>query len=174
MACRSPASPRRKKVRAEKSCFKRMAHYIFDSQNIIHKEFLPEGRTLNAAWCIEILIRFIKRLRSVNPFHKTYPNTHSKVHEFCSLQCSLSHRQYRQTVPGKKGARMQIEHPPLYSTDFNPPNFFLFVRLKLALKGKRLDDTLNIQQNRPRTLNAIPKEDFLQSFQNIIADLRGA
>ncbi|GFX22520.1 hypothetical protein TNCV_2784561 [Trichonephila clavipes] len=38
------------------------------SQNITHKEFLPEGgTTMNAARYIEILIRFMKRLHRVRP-----------------------------------------------------------------------------------------------------------
>ncbi|GFT37299.1 histone-lysine N-methyltransferase SETMAR [Trichonephila clavipes] len=40
---------------------------------------------------------------------------------------------------------VQIEHSP-YSPDLNPPDFFLFRRLKLALKGKKPDDILDIQR----------------------------
>ncbi|GFV42801.1 hypothetical protein TNCV_841551 [Trichonephila clavipes] len=65
----------------------------------------------------------------------------------------------------KKGA-VQIELPP-YSPDLNPPNFFLFFRLKLALKGKIFDDIPDIQRNVARLLNSIPKEDLLQSFQDM-------
>ncbi|GFX24036.1 histone-lysine N-methyltransferase SETMAR [Trichonephila clavipes] len=79
--------------------------------------------------------------------------------------CSPSNNQYRQTVPGKK-REVQIEHPP-YSPDLNPPEFFLFPRLKLALKGKRFNDIPDIQRNVTRLLNSIPKEGFLQSFQNM-------
>ncbi|GFU38055.1 hypothetical protein TNCV_4275631 [Trichonephila clavipes] len=49
MEWRSPASPHRKNVTAEKSPVKTMIITIFDSQGIIHKEFLPEGTTLTAA-----------------------------------------------------------------------------------------------------------------------------
>ncbi|GFY00805.1 hypothetical protein TNCV_2141971 [Trichonephila clavipes] len=39
----------------------------------------------------------------------------------------------------QKKVRVQTEHPP-YSPDLNPPDFFLFLRLKIALKENRLDD----------------------------------
>ncbi|GFV42468.1 hypothetical protein TNCV_289551 [Trichonephila clavipes] len=60
----------------------------------------------------------------------------------------------------KKREVAQIEHVPS-SLDLNPPDFFLFLRIKLVLKGKRFDDIPNIQQNVKRLLNLIPKEDFL-------------
>ncbi|GFU96276.1 histone-lysine N-methyltransferase SETMAR [Trichonephila clavipes] len=57
----------------------------------------------------------------------------------------------------------KVEHPP-YSPDLHFPDFFLFPRFKLALKGKRFDDIPDIQRNVTRLLNSILKEDFLQSF----------
>ncbi|GFW79838.1 uncharacterized protein TNCV_3898391 [Trichonephila clavipes] len=65
---------------------------------------------------------------------------------------------------GKKG--VQNEYPS-YSLDLNPSDFFLFPRLKLALKGNRFDDIPDIQRNVTSLLNSIRKEDFLQSFQNM-------
>ena len=61
---------------------------------------------------------------------------------------------------------VQIEHPT-YSTDLNPPYYFLFPLLKLVLKQKRFDDIPDIQRNVTRLLNIITKEDFLQSFQDM-------
>ncbi|GFW57630.1 hypothetical protein TNCV_2925491 [Trichonephila clavipes] len=55
----------------------------------------------------------------------------------------------------------------LYSKYLNPPDFFLFPRLKLALKGKRFYDIPDIQRNMTRPLNTIQKEDILQSFQDM-------
>ncbi|GFV95040.1 histone-lysine N-methyltransferase SETMAR [Trichonephila clavipes] len=52
----------------------------------------------------------------------------------------------------------------VHSPDLNYPEFFVFPRFKLALKGKRFDDILNIQRNVTWLLYSIPKEDLLQSF----------
>ncbi|GFW56518.1 histone-lysine N-methyltransferase SETMAR [Trichonephila clavipes] len=63
---------------------------------------------------------------------------------------------------------MQIEHPP-YWLDLDPLDFFPFPRLKIAVKGKRFHDIPDIQRNVARFLNPIPKEDFLQSFQDMFS-----
>ncbi|GFU65907.1 histone-lysine N-methyltransferase SETMAR [Trichonephila clavipes] len=65
-------------------------------------------------------------------------------------------------------AKRGVESPP-FSPDLNPPDFFLFPRLKIALKGKRFDDIPDIQRNVTRLFNSIPKEDFLQSFQDMVS-----
>ncbi|GFW69247.1 uncharacterized protein TNCV_2366251 [Trichonephila clavipes] len=103
----------------------------------------------------------MKRLRRVRP---PVPTTRLMV--FCSRQCLPSDSKYRQTVSGKKGDGAQIKRPP-FSPDLNPPGFFLFRRLKFALKGKRFDDISDIQENVTRLLNSILKVNFLQSFRNM-------
>jgi hypothetical protein len=44
-----------------------------------------------------------------------------------------------------KKAITTIEHPP-YLPDFAPADYFLFPRIKRALKGQRLDDIKAIQR----------------------------
>ncbi|GFV71048.1 hypothetical protein TNCV_946411 [Trichonephila clavipes] len=75
------------------------------------------------------------------------------------------------TVPGKKGGR-SIGTSSI-SPDHNPPDFFLFLRLKFTLKRKRFDDIPDIQRNVTRLLNSIPKEDLLQSFQDMYSRSQG-
>jgi hypothetical protein len=41
-------SPRPKKLKFRKSRIKTMLIIIFDSQGVVHKEFVPEGKTVNA------------------------------------------------------------------------------------------------------------------------------
>ncbi|GFV84707.1 mariner Mos1 transposase [Trichonephila clavipes] len=156
MEWRSPASPGWKKVRAEKSRMKTMLNTLFDSQSIIHKKFLPKGMTMNAARYIEILTRFMKRLRRVRP---QYTQQSSRL--FIQAMLTLTQLISSNSSWQKKGV-IQIEHPT-YSPDLSPPDFLLFPLLKLALKGKRFD----IQRNVTRLLNSIPKVDFLQSFQDM-------
>ncbi|GFW08618.1 histone-lysine N-methyltransferase SETMAR [Trichonephila clavipes] len=131
---------------------------LFESvSGIIYKEFLLERTTVNGARYIEIATRFMKRLRLST----------TKIMVLRSRQCSPSDSQNHPTVPDKKGV-VQSEHPP-YLPNLNPPGFFLFLRLKLALKGKRFDDIPDIQRNVTRLLNSIPKEDFWQSFQDMFS-----
>ncbi|GBM19912.1 hypothetical protein AVEN_2856-1 [Araneus ventricosus] len=46
---RGPVSPKSKKARSEKPCIKTMLVVFFDSEGLVHTEFLPEGTTLNAS-----------------------------------------------------------------------------------------------------------------------------
>ncbi|GFU50318.1 hypothetical protein TNCV_301511 [Trichonephila clavipes] len=97
--------------------------------------------------------------RNFDTFHDTsrpgtIPVCTTRFMVFGTRQCSPSHCQYHQTVPSKKkGVCVQIEHPP-FSQDLNPIDFFLFPRLKLALKGK---DILDMQRNVTRLLNSFQK-----------------
>ncbi|GFU27258.1 hypothetical protein TNCV_1694181 [Trichonephila clavipes] len=146
-----------------KSCIKTMFITFFDSQGIIIYKvlFLPEGTKTKAARYIEILIRFMKRLHSVRP------STHNKDNGLLFMtMLALTQPMSSNSSWQKKGERLQIERPP-FSPNINPPDFFQFPRLKLALKGKRLDDIFDIQRNVTRLLNFISKENFLKSFQDM-------
>ncbi|GFV74736.1 hypothetical protein TNCV_1039741 [Trichonephila clavipes] len=71
----------RKKVREENSRIKTMFIPFFDSQGIIHKEFIPEETTMNAERYIESLTRFMKCLSTEND-----PSTHNKVRSFLFMK----------------------------------------------------------------------------------------
>ncbi|GFS92751.1 mariner Mos1 transposase [Trichonephila clavipes] len=111
---------------------------FFNSQCIILKEFLPEGTVMNAAMHMEILTCFLKRLRRVWP-HYTHQGLGFLVHDNAFPHTANIFEQFLT----KRGG-VQIEHPP-YSTDLNPPDFFLFLGVKLAEKGKIFDDIPDIQ-----------------------------
>ena len=59
-----------------------------------------------------------------------------------------------------------IEHPP-YSPDLAPADFFLFPRLKNALKGARFDDVDDIKTTVTTILQTIPSDAFFASFHNL-------
>jgi len=60
-------SPRPKKARMSKSKIKSMLICFFDSQEIIHKVFVPPGQTVNQRFCWEVLERLRKRVARVRP-----------------------------------------------------------------------------------------------------------
>jgi len=71
MEWRSPSSPRTKKCRLQKYKVKTMLIVFFDSDGIIHKEFVPAGQTVNSAFYKEILKRLLRRIHRVRPeFHR--------------------------------------------------------------------------------------------------------
>ncbi|KAL4113507.1 hypothetical protein QTP88_017119 [Uroleucon formosanum] len=57
-----------------------------------------------------------------------------------------------------------VSQPP-YSPDLAPYDFFLFPKIKMALKGKRFQDVDEIKQNATEQLRGVSKNDFHRCFQ---------
>jgi len=53
----------------------------------------------------------------------------------------------------------EMEHS-LYSLDLAPNNFWLFPKIKSALKGQRFQDTEDIQKDVMMALKAIPQQEL--------------
>ena len=51
--------PRLKKLQFQKSCVKTMLVVFFDWQGVIHKEFVPEGETINAVYYKGVMGRLV-------------------------------------------------------------------------------------------------------------------
>jgi transposase len=58
-----------------------------------------------------------------------------------------------------------VPQPP-YSPDLAPADFFLFPKLKSALKGRHFNTFDEIQKKSKQGLFAIPKEAFQKVFQS--------
>jgi len=56
------SSPRPTKLGFQKSCVKTMLVNFFDWQGVIHKEFVPEGETINAAYYKGAMERLLNRI----------------------------------------------------------------------------------------------------------------
>ena len=59
-----------------------------------------------------------------------------------------------------------LEHPP-YSPDLDPADFYLFPRLKSALKGRRFCDATDIIKNATEELKRLSQNDFQEYFQHL-------
>jgi len=57
-----------------------------------------------------------------------------------------------------------MDHPP-YSPELAPCNFWLFPKLKKALKGQRFADLSDIQRNVKTLLRGILENDFRDCFR---------
>jgi len=60
-------SPRPKRARMSKSKIKSMLICFFDSQVIVHKEFVPPGQTVNQTFYREVLERLREKVARVRP-----------------------------------------------------------------------------------------------------------
>jgi hypothetical protein len=62
-----------------------------------------------------------------------------------------------------KKSIIKLDHPP-YSPDLASCNFWLFPKLKTALKGHRFSDIANIRGYAMTILQSIPEEEFQKCF----------
>jgi transposase len=59
-----------------------------------------------------------------------------------------------------------LYHPP-YSPDLSPPDYFLFLWLKMKLKGLHFANVAEIQETVTNELKKVQKEEFLTAFQKL-------
>ena len=136
-------SPRRKKIKFQRSRIKYHVDNFFDSQGVLHKEFVPEGKTVNAEFYKGVMGRLLKRIQRVRPsvfcsrdfflLHDNAPSPH-KAASVCQF-----------LTKKKRYNPLSHSHPP-YSTDLSPPEYFLFPKLKMELKGLHLADVDEVQE----------------------------
>lgn len=140
-------SPHPKKPRISESRIKTMLIAFFDVCGIVHFEFVPQGKTVNAAVYLEVLQRFIKDT-VVRLHHDDAPShTGFIVADFLA----------RSNIP-------VVPQPP-YSPDLAPCDFFLFRRLESQLKGTHWESVEEFQQHVTAFLRGIPVEGFRAAFQ---------
>ena len=60
-------SPRLKTLKFQRFHYKTMLIIFFDSQGVVHKEFVPDGETANAEFYNGVMDRLLKRIQRVRP-----------------------------------------------------------------------------------------------------------
>jgi histone-lysine N-methyltransferase SETMAR len=144
-------SLRPKKLKFQRSRIKTMLIiFFFDSQGVEHKEFVPEGKT---EFYKGVMDRLLKRIQRVRPS------------AFCSRDFFLLH----DNAPAHKAASVcqflipksitTLYYPP-YSPDLSPPDYFLFPKLKMKLKGLHFADVAEIQEAVTDELKKVQKGIF--------------
>lgn len=149
-------SPRPKKARMSKSRIKTMLICFIDSNGVVHKEFVPEGETVNQHYYREVLERLRKRVARVRPNIKdTWMLHHDNApcHTALSITEFLTHK----NIP-------VVPQPP-YSPDLSPCDFFLFPRLKNHLKGHHFGTLENIKKAVTEKLKEIPVSEYQHCFE---------
>ena len=132
---------------------------FFESQGVVHKEFVPEGKTINAEFYKGVMDRLLKRIQRV------------RTAVFCSRDFFLLH----DNGPAHKAASVcQFLAPkklnpsllPVLST-FISARLFLFPKLKMKLKGRYFTDVAEIQEAVADELKTFQKEEFSAAFQKL-------
>jgi hypothetical protein len=143
-----------------KACVKTIFIVFFDAQGVIHREFVPEGQTVNGQFYLGVMERLLKRIRCVRP------EFHNSKEWFLLHDNVLAHTT---SVVARFLARKQVTvfHYPSYWLDLAPADFFRFPKLKSQLKGKRFQDISTMQANVTEQIRSIPKDSFKKSFQSL-------
>jgi len=129
---------------------------FFDSQRIVHKEFVPPGQIVNQTFYREVLERLGKRVARVRPgIARIWMLHHDKA--TCHTAVSLNEFLAEKSIP-------VVPQPP-YSPDLSPCDFFLFPRLKNHLKGRHFGTLDNIQKSVTDELKGIPAEVFQHYYE---------
>ena len=151
------SSPRPKKARMSKSKIKTMLICFFDSHGVVHKEFVPQGQTVNQHFYRAVLERLRKRVARVRPDIK---DTWMLHHDNAPCHTALSVTEFlaRKSIP-------VVPQPP-YSPDLSPCDFFLFPRLKSKLKGHHFETLENIKKAVTDELKNISVEEFHHCYED--------
>jgi len=64
---KSPGEPRPKKARQVRSNVKVLLTVFFDYHGVVHREFLPQGRTINKKYYLEVMRRLRESIRKKRP-----------------------------------------------------------------------------------------------------------
>jgi len=142
------------------SCVKTMVVIFFNWQGIIHKEFVPEGETINAVYykgVMERLLDIIWRVRLGMCESGDWFILHDNApfHNATIIKWFLA--QWKVTV---------LDHPP-YLPALAPADYLLFPKVKSHLKGRLFDSISDIQKAVTSTLNTITKNDFYKGIQKL-------
>ncbi|UYV78256.1 hypothetical protein LAZ67_16000691 [Cordylochernes scorpioides] len=125
-----PNEPRPKKARQVGSNVKVLLTVFFDCRGVVHHEFLPQGRTVNEEYYLQVMRNLREAIRQKRP--DLWKNKNWLLHHDNSpAHTSLLVRDFL-----AKNNTLMMPQPPC-SPDLAPCDFFLFPKLKRPMKGRR-------------------------------------
>ena len=131
MQWKTQNSPRPKK-HASQSQVKTMLVCFFDHQGIVHYEFIAQGQTVNQQCYLEVLTRLRESLRRKRP--GLWPDKWILHYDIAPARGAFRVREFL-----AKNSITKMDHLP-YSLELVTCDFWLFPKLKNALKGQRFAD----------------------------------
>jgi len=138
---KSPGSPQLKKARQERSNIKSMLICFFDQKGTVHKEFVPPGQAVNAAFYVEVLKCLQENVQRKRP-NQWRNNTWLLHHDNAPAHAALLTRQFL------TNNNMTVVPHRLYLPNLATSDFFLFPKLKMKLKGRRFQTLEEFKQSR--------------------------
>jgi len=133
---------------------------VFHYQGVVHKKFVPEGKTVNAEFCKGVMDRPLKRIQWVRTaafrsrdFFLLYDN--ATAHKAASVCQILIQKMLQPFITF------------LLSRFISARLFFVFPKLKIKLKGLHFGDVAEIQEAVSDELKKVQKEEFSAAFQKL-------
>ncbi|UYV70979.1 hypothetical protein LAZ67_8001310 [Cordylochernes scorpioides] len=125
-----PHEPRPKKARQVRSNVKVLLTVFFDCRGVVHHEFLPQGRTVNKEYYLQVMRNLREAIRQKRP--DLWKNKNWLLHhDNAPAHTSLLVRDFL-----AKNNTLMMPQPP-HSPDLAPCDFFLLPKLKRPMKGRR-------------------------------------
>ena len=124
---------------------------FFDSQGVVHKEFVPPGQTVNKQYYRELLERLRKRVHCVRPEIADNWMLH---HGNALYDTAISANEFL-----AKNDISVVPQPP-HSPDLSMCDFLLFPKFKYHLKGRHFGIVDNILKVVKDQLRVLLHEDF--------------
>ncbi len=148
-----------------RSCKKVMLTVFYDEQGLVTTDFLPPRQTVDSDYYCSVLRKLKEDLRRKRPelwameedgwcavkLHQDNAPPHVSAMSLAMIGSS---------------ALDMVPHPP-YSPDLAPCDFFLFPRLKAALRGHRHQNLADLRIATMRALRNIDPADFRDSIQSL-------
>ncbi|UYV70896.1 hypothetical protein LAZ67_8001037 [Cordylochernes scorpioides] len=154
-----PHEPRPKKARQVRSNVKVLLTVFFDCRGVVHHEFLPQGRTVNKEYYLQVMRNLREAILQKRP--DLWKNKNWLLHhDNAPAHTSLLVRDFL-----VKNNTLMMPQPP-YSPDLVPCDFFLFPKLKRPMKGRRYATLDEIKTASKEELKKILKNDFLKCFED--------
>lgn len=119
--------------------------------------WVPEGQTINQHYYLEVLAKLREKIRKKRRElweSKSWVLHHDNApaHTALSVKTFLA----KHSIP-------VLDHPP-YSPDLAPCDFYLFPKVKSALKGTRFQSVEAVKEKAAQVLKELTEEDFRHCF----------
>ncbi|UYV79647.1 hypothetical protein LAZ67_18000172 [Cordylochernes scorpioides] len=154
-----PHEPRQKKARQVRLNVKVLLTVFFDCRRVVHHEFLPQGRTVNKEYYLQVMRNLREAIRQKRP--DLWKNKNWLLHhDNAPAHTSMLVRDFL----AKNNTLMMPQ--PLYPPDLAPCDFFLLPKLKRPMKGRRYATLDEIKTASKEELKKIFKNHFLKCFED--------
>ena len=122
---------------------------FFDCNGLVHHKFLPQGRTINKEYYLEVMRQFREEIRQKRT--ELWKNQSWIWHH---VNASAHTLMFEREFLTKNKTVIMPQTP--YSPDLPPAELFLFPKLKTPDKGKRFATIEKIKEKSKQELLAFP------------------